>query len=160
MKKHIQKFYTANLKPLISRFVSMYKTVIYMLRKNRRIHTILKVLTLAEKQGERETKHGSSVEELGRSRSNLELHLDTNIRIDTINDLCFKLVNMGYLKANGVKEDNKINRFNITPAGRIAIIDNIFLNKVWWRNWEIWKWLLPTLIGLSTGVIAILAYLK
>lgn len=115
---------------------------------NHKKHKILKLLFEFWKDGESKSGYGHTVTDLGRSMTTQVIHENTNIKISIVNDICNNLKNEEFLTLTKQDLNNKVYRYLITEKGKDACLNNLFLNQIWWRRFDFWKWFLPFLFGL------------
>lgn len=111
-------------------------------------HKILKALYIKWEQGEARTGNGLEVTDLGKSLTTTEIQKETKLQISDIEQICFVLTNTNYIKLFNKNQNDKVNRYLIIDSGQTAFLEKYFLNKVWYRNFDFWKFFLPFLIGL------------
>ncbi len=151
LKKHVQK-----IKVFIYKYLNLlleFKRK-YM-RTNRRKHQILEALTNHWLDGETKSVGGFKVTEVGRCLNNMQLHLKTGIKIQKIDSICFTLANQGFISSYSFNEGTKLHTYLIEDAGRVAVFENSFKNLIWWRNFDLWKWVLPLIISVIAVIIAL-----
>ena len=119
---------------------------------NKKKQAILKSLLDKYQKGEERTGLGVTVTDLGKSMTNIQLHTETKIDVKDVDNLCYVLVNQGHVSILQKDEANKAHRYLITQSGQQAVIDNFYINQVWYRQRAFWFSLLPIIVSLSTLV--------
>lgn len=117
---------------------------------NEHKHKILKYLFETNKKGEKNTRFGTIITDLGKSLSTLELNERTNISSNKINDTCYILVQDNYIEYNDIDDKNENHRYIITENGKKAFIEKFFLNQIWYRQRAFWLTLSALLISSLT----------
>lgn len=115
---------------------------------NKKKHKILKALYLNWKSGEERSGNGIEVTDLGKSLATTEIQKETKMQTSDIEQVCSVLINTNYIKLFSKNQNDKINRYLIIVNGQTAFLEKYFLNKIWYRNFNFWKFFLPFLIGV------------
>lgn len=111
-------------------------------------HKILTELKLHWDQGEEKSRGGIIVTPHGRSLTIIQLSKKAKLSSDRVQDLCDSLVNSQLIEKLKEDKENKSHSYIIKDSGRSYVIDKVFYNKVWYRNFSFWKFTLPFIIGL------------
>jgi predicted AAA+ superfamily ATPase len=112
-------------------------------------HKILKTLKTHWDNGEERTTGSYTVNPLGRSLSIIQLSKRTKLSSDKVQDLCDTLEHSKLIDKFKEDTENKSHYYIINDFGKSYVIDKIFFYKVWYRNFNFWKFVLPFLIGLA-----------
>lgn len=115
---------------------------------NRKKHKILKALYLNWEKGEERSGNGIEVTDLGKSLTTTEIQKETKMQTSDIEQVCSVLVNTNYIKLFSKNQNDKVNRYLIIDNGQTAFVEKHFLNKIWYRDFNFWKFFLPFLVGL------------
>src|SRR5690554_3995972 len=115
---------------------------------NLKKHNILKELKIHWDNGEERTKGGTTVTPYGRSLTIIQLSKRTKYSSDKIQDLCDSLAQSQLIEKLKEDSENKSHSYILNDSGKAYVIDKILLNKVWFRNFDFWKFVLPFIIGL------------
>lgn len=110
-------------------------------------------------KGESETGYGKEVVDLGKSLSTIELHNETEIETKKIEEICSILGNKKHITLIKKNQDDKVSRYLIDNSGKTAYLERIYLNRIWYRNFDFWKFSLPFLIGFLGVLNSVLQWL-
>lgn len=80
-----------------------------------------------------------------------ELSDRLRIKDETVQDVCISLDSHEFVKAHMTENEDTNEepyRFYITQKGKNAVTDKTFLNLVWWRKLDFYKFLLPLLLAI------------
>lgn len=143
------------VKEYYKKVVHWIKQCIWLMKLHRRKHLIIKTLTESFDDGERRSGNGLEVTDLGKSVTNIGIHLKTNLKIHQIDSICVMLIAQGYVVGFRNDDKNKAHRYLITDLGRVAAYENQFKDMIWYRNFDFLKWFIPTLISLTALIIVL-----
>ena len=131
--------------PIIRKLVFWWYTIIHNMRDNRRKHKILKVLDQKKTQGELRSGPGLEVTPVGKSLTANKIHTITGYSLREIEVPCTELVKSEHLELIDYTPEHQ---YLINNRGILAIMRRDFLSKIWYRSWDFWKWVAPSLFSL------------
>lgn len=93
---------------------------------NQKKKKILIALNKKYKEGEESSGYGFEITDTGKSLTNIQIHNQTGLTVDDVNEICLPLISVGHVKLQSEDKDDKAHRYLITEQGRQAVSDDYY----------------------------------
>lgn len=114
---------------------------------NRSKHIILKVLK-SKWDREKKANNDKPISALDVSLDPQELSKQTGYNIEKLKDICHVLMSEQLVQKVTSGNLNLPDKYVISSKGRTYVTEQKFLNQIFWRKFEFWKFVIPTIIAI------------